>query len=46
VLLDANPLTDIRNTSRVNAIILRGRLIDSMTRRRMLDEIAQRAAER
>ena len=28
VLLDADPLADIRNTSRINAVILNGRLLD------------------
>ena len=28
VLLDANPLTDIRNTSRIRAVVLGGRLLD------------------
>jgi imidazolonepropionase-like amidohydrolase len=28
VVLEANPLEDIRNTSRINAVILRGRLLD------------------
>jgi cytosine/adenosine deaminase-related metal-dependent hydrolase len=46
VLLDGNPLVDIRNTSRINAIILRGRLIDSGMRRQMLDGVARRAADR
>jgi imidazolonepropionase-like amidohydrolase len=28
VLLDANPLTDIRNTQKIHAVILRGKLLD------------------
>lgn len=44
VLLDGSPPLDIRNTSRIRAVILRGRLIDSVARRRMLDGVAQRAA--
>jgi hypothetical protein len=44
VLLDGNPLADIRNTSRVHTVILRGRLIDSARRRRMLEDVARRAA--
>jgi hypothetical protein len=32
VLLDANPLTDIRNTRRVAAVLARGRLIDAAAR--------------
>jgi imidazolonepropionase-like amidohydrolase len=45
VLLDGNPLADIRNTARVNAVVLRGRLIDALDRRRMLQELALRAAK-
>ena len=43
VLLDGNPLADIRNTSRVRAVVLRGRLIDADERRRMLERVATRA---
>jgi len=35
VLLDANPLTDIGNTKKVRAVIIRGRLLD----RAKLDEL-------
>jgi hypothetical protein len=35
VLLDANPLDDIRNTQKIRAVILRGRLLD----RRALDAL-------
>jgi imidazolonepropionase-like amidohydrolase len=35
VLLDANPLADIRNTQKIRALILRGRLLD----RTALDEL-------
>jgi imidazolonepropionase-like amidohydrolase len=41
VLLAGNPLVDIRNTRRINAVMLRGRLLD----RASLDEL-QREAER
>jgi imidazolonepropionase-like amidohydrolase len=41
VLLDANPLQDIMNTRRINAVVVNGRLMD----RRMLDDLlAQMAA--
>lgn len=43
VLLDGNPLADIRNTSRINAVILRGRLVDSESRRGMLADVARLA---
>jgi imidazolonepropionase-like amidohydrolase len=44
VLLDGNPLANIRNTARVHTVVLRGRLIDDARRRRMLEDVAQRAA--
>ncbi len=44
VLLAGNPLADIRNTTRIETVILRGRVIDGTARRRMLDDIARRAA--
>jgi cytosine/adenosine deaminase-related metal-dependent hydrolase len=46
VLLDGNPLVDIRNTSRIAAIVLRGRLIDHGERQRMLEGVARRAVGR
>ncbi len=39
VLLDANPLTDIRNSTRISAVILTGRFRD----REMLDAILEKA---
>jgi hypothetical protein len=36
VLLNADPLHDIRNTTRIDSVIIRGRLIDADERRRML----------
>ena len=36
VLLDANPLTDIRNTQKIFAIVLNGRVIDSAEREALL----------
>jgi imidazolonepropionase-like amidohydrolase len=36
VLLDANPLTDIENTSRISAVILKGELLDRAVLDRML----------
>lgn len=41
VLLEGNPLDNIRNTSRVAAIIVNGRLIDRTERERMLAAVAQ-----
>jgi hypothetical protein len=46
VLLDGNPLTNIRNTSRIDTIVLRGRLIDRVARQQMLDRLAREAALR
>ncbi|MBW3570078.1 MAG: amidohydrolase family protein [Gemmatimonadetes bacterium] len=45
VLLDANPLDDIRNTQRIFAVVHRGRLIDAAERERLL-RIAQEEAAR
>ena len=42
VLLDGDPLADIRNTRRISAVVLRGELIDSVGRRRLLEEVARR----
>jgi imidazolonepropionase-like amidohydrolase len=39
VLLDANPLVDIRNTKKINSVILNGRLFDRQSLDRMLSEI-------
>src|SRR6185436_4095961 len=36
VLLDANPLSDIRNTRRIVAVFANGRLLDAPARRRIL----------
>jgi imidazolonepropionase-like amidohydrolase len=36
VLIDANPLLDIRNTRRITAVVLNGRLIDSTERVKLL----------
>jgi imidazolonepropionase-like amidohydrolase len=45
VLLDADPLRDIRNTTRIFAVVARGRLIDAAERERLL-RIAQEEAAR
>ena len=41
VLLDGNPLSDIRNTQRIRAVILRGKLLD----RKALDQLLATAAD-
>ena len=45
VLLDANPLVDIRNTQRINAVVSNGRLFDRKVLDKMLSE-AEGAANR
>lgn len=40
VLLDANPLLDIRNTQRINAVVSNGRLFDRQALDKMLGEAA------
>jgi imidazolonepropionase-like amidohydrolase len=39
VLLDADPLRDITNTTRINSVFVRGHLVDPEARRRMLADI-------
>ncbi|HYK39241.1 MAG TPA: amidohydrolase family protein, partial [Candidatus Eremiobacteraceae bacterium] len=41
VLLDANPLQDIHNTTRIFAVVVRGKLLD----RKALDALLQQAAD-
>jgi imidazolonepropionase-like amidohydrolase len=38
LLLDADPLLDIANTKRINAVVINGRLIDSALRQKLLDD--------
>jgi len=40
VLLDADPLADIRNVARIDAVVVSGRLIDRAQRERLLNEAA------
>ena len=40
VLLDANPLTDIRNTQRINAVFVNGKYLSKETLQVMLDKAA------
>lgn len=46
VLLDANPLADIHNTQRINAVILRGRLFDRTMLNKLLAEVEAIASKR
>ncbi|RAS60672.1 amidohydrolase family protein [Lentzea atacamensis] len=45
VVLDADPLADIHNTTRVHTVLTRGRVISPEQRTRMLADIAAAAAE-
>jgi imidazolonepropionase-like amidohydrolase len=42
LILDASPLDDIRNTTRINAIVLGGRFIQASERERLLARLAAR----
>ena len=44
VLLDADPTVSIRNTQRISAVVLGGRLLDRNELNRILDEARHRAA--
>jgi hypothetical protein len=46
ILLDANPLQDIRNTTRIDAVILRGQLLDRGALDDMLAKVKERYAAR
>jgi imidazolonepropionase-like amidohydrolase len=45
VLLDADPLRDIRNTTRIDSVVVRGCLVDGAARERMLDDVAAAALD-
>jgi imidazolonepropionase-like amidohydrolase len=45
VLLDANPLEDIANTTRIRAVVLAGRYLDRPELDRMLKRVEKAAAE-
>ncbi|WP_329390085.1 amidohydrolase family protein [Streptomyces sp. NBC_01351] len=44
VVLDADPLADIRNTTRIHTVLVRGRCISPEQRARMLADVASAAA--
>ncbi|RKS68351.1 amidohydrolase family protein [Actinomadura pelletieri DSM 43383] len=44
VVLDADPLADIRNTTKINTVVTGGRLITSTQRKRMLADVERAAA--
>jgi hypothetical protein len=43
-VLDADPLADIRNTKRIHAVVVRGRLVSADQREHMLSDVAAAAA--
>ncbi|MGW6443919.1 amidohydrolase family protein [Lentzea sp. NPDC055074] len=45
VVLDGNPLTDIRNTHRVHTVLTRGRVLGPAVRQQMLAEVEKAAQE-
>jgi adenine deaminase len=45
VVLDADPLADIRNTQRINAVVTKGRLLRRSRLDTMLAEVERAAAE-
>lgn len=45
MLLDADPLRDITNTTRIDAVVVRGCLLDGAARERMLDDVLAAAAD-
>ena len=45
VVLDANPLQDITNTTRIHAVVTRGRLIDRAQREQMLADVRAAAQD-
>lgn len=45
LVVDANPLDDIRNTSKIHSVLVRGRLLTPQDRQRILADIATAAAE-
>ena len=44
VLLDANPLADIRNSRRIRAVVFGGRILDRAALDALLEEAAREAA--
>ena len=45
VVLDADPLADIRNTKKINAVLLRGKLITAQERTKIFADVEKAAAE-
>jgi len=44
VLLDADPIADIHNTTKINAVVLDGQLLDQAARQRLLDFVRLQVA--
>ncbi|MFD8496508.1 amidohydrolase family protein [Amycolatopsis sp. NPDC059657] len=45
VVLDANPLDDIRNTQKIHAVVTRGRVIDRAQREKLLADVEAAASQ-
>ncbi|SDX03133.1 TAT (twin-arginine translocation) pathway signal sequence [Amycolatopsis xylanica] len=45
VVLDANPLDDIRNTQKIHAVVTRGRVIDRAAREKLLADVEAAASQ-
>jgi imidazolonepropionase-like amidohydrolase len=45
VLLDANPLTEISNTRKINAVVVNGRLLKRQDLDEMLNKVAEKARQ-
>ena len=45
ILLDADPLTDISNTRKINAVIANGRLLNRQDLDEMLNKVAEKARQ-
>jgi hypothetical protein len=45
VLLDANPLTDISNTRKINAVVVNGRLLNRKDLEEMLNNVAEKVKQ-
>ena len=44
-LVEADPLADIRNTKKINAVLVRGKLITAREREKIFAEVEKAAAE-
>jgi imidazolonepropionase-like amidohydrolase len=44
VLLNANPLADIRNTQKIDSVVLKGKLLTRIDLDKLLEDVATKAA--